>query len=393
MPNILLVANYSSDTAYAWWLIEQFWKSIALHFESSGRRTFLAYPKLNAIPDAIAQSPIEVIELKLPWVNKDQKNKFKQLIKKENIEYIYFSDQKYFNPQYFLMHLYGIKKIINHNHYHIMDSRKPGIDIKSLIKKNRNRLPFVCVDFVFCVSELMYQRSIHVQQIPAEKCYNIQNGITPLIENRNETDSLREELGIDKNTLIIISTGRFNSHKRFDFIIDCAHELKKTSPNLDYIFLLVGDGPTYNEMKSKVRELDLEKHVKLLGFRSDVQDLLFISDIALHASKGEAFSLSVLEYLSSGTPTLLPDRPSVYQAVEHGKTGYIYSRNSVKEVVMYINKLSENSLGRIKMGIRGKRVVDEKYQLQQCLNTLVGTLEKTLKLGSTQNASPTPERQ
>jgi glycosyltransferase involved in cell wall biosynthesis len=380
MSNILLVANYSSETAYAWWLMEQFWKSIALHFESSGKRTFLAYPEVNTIPDAIAQSPIEVVELKLPWVNDDQKEKFKKLVKKNNIKYIYFTDQEYFSPQYLLMHMYGIKKIINHNHYYIKDNTLPSKGIKSILKTFRNSLPLVCVDAVFCVSELMYQRSHRVQQIPVNKCHIIQNGITPLIENKNNTKSLREILGIDKDTLIIISTGRFHTHKRFDFIIECANEIRNTSPKLDFIFLLVGDGPTHSEMKDKVRELDLEKHVKLLGFRNDVHDLLFISDIAIHASEGEAFSLSILEYMSSGLPTLLPDRPSVNQALEHGKSGYIYSRNSKEEVAMYINKLSESSVDRIKMGNYGKSIVKEKYQLRECLKILVETINKVVRL-------------
>ena len=61
--NILMVSNYSSETAYAWWLMTHFWLVIGDLFEQGGRKSFLAYPKITTIPDSISKSPIQTAEL------------------------------------------------------------------------------------------------------------------------------------------------------------------------------------------------------------------------------------------------------------------------------------------------------------------------------------------
>lgn len=51
---ILLVANFSSDVGYAWWLMENFWVTIARHYHGHGKRSILIYPRISAVPKAVA---------------------------------------------------------------------------------------------------------------------------------------------------------------------------------------------------------------------------------------------------------------------------------------------------------------------------------------------------
>jgi len=65
--NILMVANYPSDTSYAWWLMEHFWKTLAEKIEKGGGNTFLAYPKITTLSNTVTNSPIITVELSIPW--------------------------------------------------------------------------------------------------------------------------------------------------------------------------------------------------------------------------------------------------------------------------------------------------------------------------------------
>ena len=326
--NLLLVSNYPSDTAYAWWLMEHFWTSIAEHFTKLGCNVYLAYPEVTTVSEKITAAPINVIELTLPWKNADQKSDARRFIQENSISLIYFTDQPYFNFQYALMRYYGVQHIINHDH--TPGDRPPIVGLKGTLKKLKNTLPWLTTDAVLCVSEHMRERNITNIRIPAHKCHVVQNGIQPINCEPKNNSTLKKELGISDKDLLIITTGRADPYKRFDFIINTASELIQQSPECNVTFLLVGDGPAMSDLKQQIRNLKLENIVRLAGYRNDVRDILCMSDIAMHAALGEGFSLSIIEYMSAGLPVLVPDIASVSQAITHNKTGLIYKKDDPK---------------------------------------------------------------
>jgi len=82
--NVLLVSNYSSETGYAWWLMEFFWITISKYVNSS-QKTFLAYPKVNEISENIKNSNIQSVELNFDLLTKDTRNSILSFIKNNKI--------------------------------------------------------------------------------------------------------------------------------------------------------------------------------------------------------------------------------------------------------------------------------------------------------------------
>lgn len=374
MGNILMVANYPSDTAYAWWLMEQFWNAIAEMFEARGKKAFLSYPKITSLSDTIKNSPIEAVELVVPWRSAEQRELFEQFVKDNNISFIYFTDQSYFNMQYLSMRRYGIKRIVNHDH--TPGDRPPVRGMKGLIKAARNSIPMVSADKVFCVSELMRTRSIENERIPANKCVVIQNGITPVACIPKEKSSTRRRLGVKDDAILICTSGRAHPYKRFDFVIDCAKKLTEIAPDLDFCLLIAGDGPEMPALTRKLDDLDLSNHVKLLGFRNDVHELLCASDIAIHAALGEGFSLSILEYMSAGLPVICPDIPSVSQAIRENETGLLYPADDCEAVAGHMLFLASNEQERHEMGSKAQADVSSQYTFEGCLAALIHEAEQ-----------------
>jgi len=369
-----MVSNYSSNTAYAWWLMEHFWTTQAKMFEQAGFSTFLAYPKITTLPEAITNSNIIDIELTLPWTTYEEEVKAKKFITENNISCIYFTDQPYLNIQYVKLRAMGIKRIIIHDH--TPGDRPPVTGLKGFIKSLIHKIPWLTADAVLCVSQLMQTRNITNTRIPAHKCIVVQNGIKPITCDQTNSQ-LRAELGLKPETTIVITTGRAHPYKRFDFVIRCAKVLRESSPELDIVFLLVGDGPSMSELTEMVKSDGLEGSVRLLGFRSDVSKLLCTSDIALHAALGEGFSLSIIEYMSAGLPVLVPDIPSVSQATKHNVTGFIYSPDDSKSVVKYITDLTTNPEKKLTMGNSAKQDADNLYTLEKCTQRFIDVLSST----------------
>lgn len=370
--NLLMVSNYPSETAYAWWLMEHFWKIQAQRVVENKGKAFLAYPAINSISETIANAPIEITQLNLPWKNKQQQKQAMEFIRENNIKYLYFTDQPYFHLQYADMRKAGVKTIVVHDH---TPGDRPAVKgIKRIIKDMRNALPKYTADYVFCVSELMRTRNLENARVPPEKCKVIQNGINPVRCKTSNRHLIRNNLSLSEEELIVITTGRAHPYKRFDFVINCARQLFTKYPQADITFLLVGDGPAMADLQIQVKQLGLESRVILLGFRKDIQDLLCASDIALHAALGEGFSLSILEYMSASLPVLVPDIPSVSQAIIHQHSGLIYPTTDSHQVADFIYELTENKEKRLEMGRAAKKQVDTIYTLDNCSETLINAI-------------------
>jgi glycosyltransferase involved in cell wall biosynthesis len=369
-----MVSNYPSDTAYAWWLMEHFWVTLARRFSQASRKVYLAYPEITSLPETISASPIEPVELQLPWQTPTQARSARNFIRKNNISYIYFTDQPYFNTKYAMMRLNGVNRIIIHDH--TPGDRPPACGLKGMLKAIQNTLPWFTADSMLCVSDLMRQRNMSNARVPARKCVVVQNGISPVECLRGKNTGLKESLEVRPDSFLVVTTGRAHPYKRFDFIIECAAALRSMAPELDAVFLLAGDGVSIPELRNQIRRLNLEDSVRLLGLRNDVHKLLCASDLAIHAALGEGFSLSIVEYMSAGLPVLVPDIPSVSQAVHHNVTGLLYPKDEVDTAASYIQALATDKDRRLAMGKAAKTEADSHYSLEQCIQSFIIAIEK-----------------
>lgn len=361
--NILLVSNYPSDVGYAWWLMEHFWVLLAEHFKARGAKAFLAYPSINELPDTIKDSCITPVELEIKGSGA-LPSELKTFIRTNNIQHLYLTDRPWFNPQYAALRRAGVENIVVHDH---TPGDRPVIGgLKGLIKTIRHRLPLVCADSQLCVSPLMRQRSISNGRLPGQRCHVVQNGIPPVQSSATSRQSLLESLGIPGNRQLCITTGRAHPYKRFDFIIKTAAELQKIEPDHNLVFVLIGDGPDFNRLKQQVQDLGLQERVRLPGFRADAKAFLGIADMAMHAALGEGFSLSIVEYMSAGLPVLVPDIPSVKQAIDHGDNGFVYEKDSVASAASYVATLLSDDNRRQAMGQSARAKANSQYSLDNC---------------------------
>ena len=362
--NVLLVSNYPSDVGYAWWLMEHFWTLIAEYFEAQGGKAFLAYPSITELPERIRKSSIIAVEMKVYGAGGTCRKSTEDFIEAHGIRHIYLTDRPWFNTEYAFLRRAGVKNIVVHDH--TPGDRPPTVGLRGIVKAMRNRLPLVCADSQLCVSSLMRKRSIYNGRIPSQHCHVVQNGIPPIQKSKICRQRLVERFDLPRDSRICITTGRAHPYKRFDFIIDTASELQKLMPDNNLVFLLIGDGPAYPELLKKVEHLGLQEKVRLPGFTANARDLLSCSDMAMHAALGEGFSLSIIEYMSAGLPVLVPDIPSVKQAIDHGENGYVFSERDATEAAFYIAKLLKDEKNRQKLGTRAREKANTQFSLENC---------------------------
>lgn len=120
--------------------------------------------------------------------------------------------------------------------------------------------------------------------------------------------SVRQELRIPEDTLMIGLIARFDPQKDHRNFLEAAARLHARVP--DVHFLLCGDGITEDntELLDWIEEAGLRQRCHLLGHREDVPRLVAALDIASSSSSyGEGFPNVVGEAMSCGVPCVVTD--------------------------------------------------------------------------------------
>ncbi len=168
--------------------------------------------------------------------------------------------------------------------------------------------------------------------------------------NKEIRENIRKKLNIDKETVVIGHIGRFVEQKNHRFLIDIFDELHKEKKNT--ILLLIGQGPLMNEIREKVKKLNLEDVVKFLGQRENANELYQAMDLFVFPSLYEGLGIVMIEAQCSGLPCIVSTEvPQIAKVSNNIKfIDLDENRNVWTNVIKsYINKLDRNvNLNKIK---------------------------------------------
>lgn len=109
---------------------------------------------------------------------------------------------------------------------------------------------------------------------------------------------VRTQLGIESDRPVGLAVGRLAPQKDQATMVDAWALLADLSPAP--LLLIAGDGPMRASLERRIEETGA--HVRLLGHRADVSDLLTTADLAVNSSTWEARALVAQEALLRGVP-------------------------------------------------------------------------------------------
>lgn len=179
--------------------------------------------------------------------------------------------------------------------------------------------------------------------ISEKKITVVMNGVAP-VEATTALDqqALKQELGIADGTFVFGILARIEDYKGHLDLVDAAKELKKRGKT-NFRVLIAGTGDFEPNVARAVKDSGVEDVVQMLGFRSDVGQLLNILDCQLNASYGtEATSLALLEGMSLGLPSIVSDYGGNPWLVEQEDNGLVFPTRDSKALADCMERLMEN---------------------------------------------------
>ncbi|MCD4730172.1 MAG: glycosyltransferase [Bacteroidales bacterium] len=204
----------------------------------------------------------------------------------------------------------------------------------------------------------------NIEGIPQQKIAVIYNGID-LSKFKRKKDfnhaDLRKRLGLNINDTVIVMVANLRPVKGIDTLIRAAKLTISEHPRMK--FIIVGEGDERGRLTQLIKNLDLLKHVLLLGKRDDIPQILNLSNIGVLTSNSEGLSNSIIEYMAAGLPIVCTDVGGNGELVRDGENGFLVPPENPQELTKKLIKLIDDSELAKKMADFSGRYVQEQFSL------------------------------
>lgn len=108
----------------------------------------------------------------------------------------------------------------------------------------------------------------------------------------------RRELGIPEDAVMLLSVGELNENKNHKTVIHAMACMDRK----DIHYVIAGIGPKEEALRQQAESLGLGERFHLLGYRSDIAELLTVADAFVFPSYREGLSVSLMEAMANGLP-------------------------------------------------------------------------------------------
>lgn len=126
---------------------------------------------------------------------------------------------------------------------------------------------------------------------------------------------------------IVGNIGRLSEEKGIKYYIMAIPKVIKSHPEAR--FLIIGSGEDHEKLKKLVKELDIEKSIYFMGYRSDIQNLMSQLDLVVLSSLWEGFPLVPIEAFSTGKTIVATAVGGTPEIVQDGVNGYLVTATDV----------------------------------------------------------------
>jgi glycosyltransferase involved in cell wall biosynthesis len=226
------------------------------------------------------------------------------------------------------------------------------------------RLSRTIPSMIICCSETSRREHIKLGYA-GDKMAVIPNGfdVSSFHPNPAARLSVREELSLPPETILVGHVGRFHPQKDHSTLVEAARHL--VARDLDIQFVLVGQGlsPDNATLAGCVGKAGVTRRFHLLGPRRDVSRLTASFDVAcLSSCYGEAFPLVIGEAMACGVPCAATDCGD--SAALIGDTGVVVPIRNPVALAQAIERLATlTPTARRELGTAARARIVEKFEL------------------------------
>jgi glycosyltransferase involved in cell wall biosynthesis len=216
-----------------------------------------------------------------------------------------------------------------------------------------------------CVSHSVYKQGVSEKLAPKKKLTVICNGIDPSPFILQKNDSIKDQVDIPIESIIIGSTGRLAPQKDLETFIHSFDLLLLRNPKKEIFLFLAGSGDHEDELKKIVKKLNLQSKIIFLGFYEDIPTFLANIDIFVSSSLREGLSISVMEAMAAAKPIIVSSIAPNIELIEDGVNGLTFPPGDHIALAKALGKLIEDKESWQKYGEAAREKLIKEYSIDR----------------------------
>lgn len=162
----------------------------------------------------------------------------------------------------------------------------------------------------------------------------------------------KKELGMGDDDIMILSVGELNQNKNHEIVIRAISELN--NKHIHYYIAGIGNKDAY--LTDLAKEKDVNLH--LLGYRTDIKELLNVANIFAFSSFREGLSVALMEAMAAGLPCVVSRIRGNVDLID-SDGGYLCDPRDVETFRKGLEELCLDSEKRYKMGRHNQHIMQK----------------------------------
>ncbi|MCK5595443.1 glycosyltransferase family 4 protein [bacterium] len=212
---------------------------------------------------------------------------------------------------------------------------------------------------------------------------------SPELRNTEKANNIGKTYNLE-NKFTVVFAGTF---RKWHGALDLPELVKAViSKNRNIQFLFVGGGECLDEVKAKIRDMNLSRHVIFTGAQKYEMMPYFmaVSDVGIAPYNASYYKplkdfgffwspLKVFEYMASGISVITVSYDPLPEIVINGETGFITHAEDPSKIAAAILNLAKNPLDASRMGKEARELVENNYTWKLHVDNLDKIIKDTIE--------------
>ena len=211
---------------------------------------------------------------------------------------------------------------------------------------------------ILCCAEKIICANNYTAELAWQAWPDIKGKVAVVNPGVDDNFQLKNKYNLE-NKLILLSVGRLVKRKGFDKVIEAMPEVLKQLPDL--VYLVIGDGDEFENFKLKIKNLGLEKHIKIINqaIGQERDNWYKACDIFIMPSRNingdfEGFGMVYLEANLASKPVIAGRIGGIGDAVVDNLNGLLVDPLNTGQIAAAIIKLAKDPALRQQLGKQGR---------------------------------------
>lgn len=234
------------------------------------------------------------------------------------------------------------------------------------------------VDHFHVLTEAVATEARMVLRVPSSRITVIPRGRSVEVTGEDAAARrarVRASLDVAGDDTVFINVARQDAQKGQVPLVRAFAAVQKQQPNT--VLLIVGnEGTETSEIIRTVSEAGVGGRVRVLGYRTDVADLLAAADVFVFPSYFEGLGSALIEAMAVSLPIVASDIPPIHEVLDQGRVGRLVPPGEVAPLAEAMLELARDSGLRAALGAEGARRFLQSYELSSVVDRTLEMYKK-----------------